>query len=137
MLIIALWLGNLELGVSNLGFKPYVFNSRFLTQSDIFQVFNLQTRKKPFSDLLLNRPTTSVTLNLFPVQFSNFEYPISIFDALADVMKWRKNKVSNAFFLLNFHVECIFEIYKEEISFLCYVLQNLLKNVIEKTNKPD
>ena len=35
LLIIVLWFSNLELGFSNLGFKTWVFNSQFLTQTDI------------------------------------------------------------------------------------------------------
>jgi hypothetical protein len=54
LLIIALWLGNLELRFSNLDFKPHVFNSWFLTQTDIsfFRFLNFKQEKKTFSGLL-------------------------------------------------------------------------------------
>ena len=77
--------------------------------------------------------TTSVCSNLFPIWFSNFEAPSLIVDALADVMKWRKNKVSNAFFLLNFHVECIFEIYEEKNLFLLLCIVEF----VEKCHRKD
>ena len=91
-LIMALWLSNLELGFSNLGFKTRVLNSQFLTQTDTisFSRFpNFKLEKQHFL-VYFNGPRIAHRwLDCF------FAFPLSILEMLINelVLKnWKAGK---------------------------------------------
>ena len=79
-LIIVIWLSNLELGFSNLGFKTRVFNFQFLTQPDIpFSRFlNFNPEKGHFL-AYFNRPINRHSLFCFILKIpSEIQPPLTL-----------------------------------------------------------